>query len=704
MLNATSDAIEKDVNEVANDLFESNHDVKVAFVHYLSGPANDPYRLRRSAVRVRSGTWLESLAKANGGDNAQDSHDVVLKTYIRDIEREHTFLRFLVDEQKRLLCNSLVLTLNIPQTKADTPSYQLQKTVQGSQQDRILECSLDPVAARIVIPKVSVQKIFRDLYENRKVKEDDLRHLNLAKAAHFGQWIAEIQRSSSPPQDLIPDKAPDIWDTIAAFQSALLYFRAIYDPEDARWDVGQFSCCAVLVRDLTGNPNISLGVAICAPALTTAEQLLVRQRLQHLANHPPVANRACRALTEINAALKYNNRQGQAKDRFYRSIQTAAETFSSMHVYAENGHIYSQWLLLLTQYLFGRVHEGKLLEFFLVCGEKSEFEDCKAIRYRALDDGESDGLAIPENTLTFIANRIASLLASEHYPWFQHGRYALLWNIASQESKPTGLISIIQSSWRQVIEDRLSGKAKIQIPNCVICFVTGDPQSAGMMTVRDGKAREIVRWRNDEWESTAGNERKASLLKCLRQALNPNEDSLNNSVDIAIRVADDPEKGGTIIFVDDKQSQSFKVAEMGIPWRFKEATERDDDDIVALIAHDGATVRRLDQNLWQHRCWLTGNDETLETLDKLHEAAGEDKWPLASKGSRRWSGAAVALHSAVKAVVIISVDGDIQVWQSQRVETLLKVVQLTNIPLRDSSQSLRFVHDNGKWHLDANPA
>jgi len=213
-------------------------------------------------------------------------------------------------------------------------------------------------------------------------------------------------------------------------------------------------------------------------------------------------------------------------------------------------------------------------------------------------------------------------------------------------------------------------------------------------------ANEILRLQNGKWFQWDNENRCKILRKYLSRILTKSEDdeNLKEIANIAIRLAENPYKGGIIVFIADdnaiikdvekietniKESNNENDSEgkedifgrMGEPW--KPTNKYTDDDKITLIAHDGATLNYVSNNNWEFRRLLTSDEipskiigELFKYVEKnfrtslgLEDNEEETPFcPLSFKGSRRWSAAITAFHKKVMAVLVISQDGEMYIW------------------------------------------
>jgi hypothetical protein len=221
------------------------------------------------------------------------------------------------------------------------------------------------------------------------------------------------------------------------------------------------------------------------------------------------------------------------------------------------------------------------------------------------------------------------------------------------------------------------------------------------MTIRHGNAREIVRWRKGRWESPIQGTRKIDLMTSFRLIPNINQTHIEPIIDIALRVADDPEKGGIILF--SPAPKKLRLPQMGHPWNLRGVPE----DIIALIAHDGASICSVGPGEWKHRLLLAATPQALVTLQDLRES-NAGRWPLESKGARRWSAAAMALDKNVTAVLGISQDGDIHLWYATYRESQagnrksIDTLQFISFPTFGEPKRMRFEKGtDGTWQSES---
>jgi hypothetical protein len=732
------DQIQQAVNDSSDLVFTLNRDSRVGFYHFLVGPSRTPYRLRRSRVHVGDDTWLAKV----GAD--KPAHEKVLKSYIRHLDREHTFLNLAVADFVRLLevepkVVTYVGTLTVvPPAEKNSQAFELYTPPDIVDGRAIKEWSISWEAAGLLAPAACIEHFFSWLYSSEQPREvwEELcdpfrrkepsertytpdrdrelweRNFLLAKAELYGKEERGGLTKLADELDGTDDgdgqfsmwsknraTARTLWDDLSSVQSALLYFRAATSETRAeRSAPGDLSGSIIIRRRALRGDETAMVAVILSPAIAAQGERIEKLEATLVNGLNCILGKATSgfSMTEnrIHECLTIDRKAGEK-----------AQIDVRRHVYRSSliGHLptpHTDWALLLVEHLVGQRHEGEFQDFFLVCGDLSEFEDSNNATFRPISAetwGELDRMKWPSASdavgIKACAASVAEHMANEHYPWFARGRYALLWNLASDEGWPVGLLEVKGSSWLQVVEDRFRPGLRTQLPSCLVCFVAGSPQTAGAVVIHDGKARELLRWRIGSWQLMLADSRRTKLLS--RLGLIPGvllEDDesrrlLKETVDIALRVADDPRRGGTIVFARQEPAPPFR--EMGKP--LKPVDQEKSEDICALIAQDGATLRLMQPADWKHRMLIVPSrsakvrlgllqSKVKEILDRKAQEkkdapdrpahrrgeADEDavEWPLEHRGSRRWSSAMASLEKGVLAVIVISQDGEIQLWHT----------------------------------------
>ncbi|MBA3314915.1 MAG: hypothetical protein H0T47_16715 [Planctomycetaceae bacterium] len=762
MLVAHSDDLKSAVDRCSETIADTIPGLSIHFVHYLSGLSTYPYSLRRTAMWVNQESWFAGLDEGTRAGAAKQVHESTLIDYIRYFDRKNTFLNLAIGmlsrhaEQRRLIGTVRVNR----ETDAGSPLLVIKPAAVGQTEMDGIEWTLDQGAADLLAPAECVRKFFLDLYGGAGGVIDWRQVFELTKAELFGRCAAGPAHPAPDTLERFPDLL-DLWNAIASIQSSLLYFRAAATRKTeggAETEESPPSGSVIAIQSRRTEPRrgaateeeVEFAVAIVSPALDDLPEAA--------GGRDKLVNIIDLSLRQMLVQVGLLRKSGEgAVDRIGQCLnlsgglrknlsQSLSRSLGRAETYDRYLQYYSHWALLVMHQLKEQVHEGQLLSFYIVCGELSEFQDCPNTwfrelpaddlkRLRLLDSEEIDreAAALSDRddyekavlqVITRQAGKVADVIAKEHYPWFERGRHALLWNVAACDPKPAGLVSFLTSSWASVVDERLRGRTAVDVPDCAIAFASGDPQDVGLLTVSrldaiaaaggdvanveflvqanrgfrgnyalGSRVSEIVRWRGNNWVLISSDLRRKALKDDLIDILATDaaeSSALDKVINIIMRVADDPRKGGTIVFLNEGYEARFEP--MGTPWR--PAGTLTDDDLIALIGQDGATLHPLPTGEWEHRRLLTPDPASLDKLKRLAEqVAGspEKRWPLEHKGSRRWSAALTAFQPSVAAVIVISQDGDVQIWHeatSRDGDGDLVEVRVIEIPMHDSPRMI----------------
>jgi len=238
----------------------------------------------------------------------------------------------------------------------------------------------------------------------------------------------------------------------------------------------------------------------------------------------------------------------------------------------------------------------------------------------------------------------------------------------------------------------------------------------------------MFRWHNNKWQIPRSQVREKELSETLIDLLGVQDDNnLRDLLEIVLRISEDPEKGGTIVFVQSQNSQNvfnqFKtkatVKEMGTPWSPEGSITS--EDVIALVSQDGATLCPLPSETvgshswlrgWQYRKLLLSKYEPIQLLEEIETHWGEicqnqAEWPLKAKGSRRWNAAIAACNQYVNTVLVISQDGDIQIWHidnNSRRKTYqydgIRKIAVYEFPLQGIKRTIAGYERNARSHRE----
>jgi hypothetical protein len=682
-----SDYLQKSVNELALPS-EINHNV--VLFHYLRGSNDNPYKLRRTKVALDSRTELFKLGKGIVDINSDLEHielDIrAMQEYIKYIDRENTFLSLIVQNfqeshKKNLSLEHYLGRLSI----IDDDNYVLEENSIIDTNCNV-EWRIDKKSAKI-LSSVSLnnEEIFFDsIYRNKIIDLKWKNAFEYARANLFGR-LDNIEKTFQEKTKL--------WSLISSIQGILVFLSAVNGSKNLQSTESAMSCSFLVVKKL-GRTNTSkkkkndeteLLITIVSPALNYSSEQIDACKNNAYKTFDSIddqrktggdfTNKLNRILSPINDNIVDNECFKPIREYVYHSSTKKTNIDEA------------KWAILLTNYLINKKHEGKSLDFFIVCGELSQFKDLLQIKFRDLNEenkvslkwkDEDENEDEDEDEL-IQAEKVARQIAHEHYPWFESGRYALFWNTAStkDDNAPVGLISIEHFSWINIVESRFQYKLPFEMPNCLICHIYGDPQKIGVQIVKDKQVKNLLRWQDNRWKFITNESRRSDLEKVLNKLLKIKADiNINRIIEIILRVSEHPEKGGTIVFVEnDNIMNEFGDYQknMGEPWHLKDMNP---EDVIALISQDGATLCPVDttnsacfdlQSL-QYRKLLLSTNSALKLLSIIEQnwdstiSHQKADWPLYAKGSRRWNAAIAACNYLVNTVLVISQDGDIQIW------------------------------------------
>lgn len=587
--------------------------------------------------------------------------------------------------------------------------------------------------------------------------------------AYTNRSIVDYRRQASTNR-LIKDMKTyrTIFNQITCLQAMSLYLY---------WTKGskQVSCTTTVVPLDPVDPDkaeypVRLGVIITSPELNREIDKDVLEYAIGTLRNIPGPKQKTRLPTDIAVKIRKMSALGESCGAI---IDNAVDTLFQSATESGYSKLFGSWIAYLMKELSGRTHEGGYVEFYFVLGEKSQFEDDHNINFRHFtQEGEQKSAGQKENSLRTRphyklllpvdellgpksdrkdrsfnrkSKQVADILADEHFPWFENGRNALFFNVSGTHLLPDGLVTIKNSHWSDLFDDRVKGESLIRIPSCILGCVPGKTETASILTLLNtnnsgGRMRveEICRWQNKQWFEIRERKRMQEIIKRIRKNIiwrtdieYPGTDRRTNRAPprslkeilesvmvLVMQIAKDPGKGGTILFVEEDAIADFKP--MGIPLEID--GELTNDDRIGLIAHDGASPIEINfRNCfngkedeegrvdfrWAHRRLLTLEGVKLRDLKALFDSIDSSKKesPLLSVGSRRWSAAISAFHPKVQGVLVISQDGDIQFWCAKRIaersEKQLTGYEVKVIKFTTTGDAQEYWLDEGKWKVSS---
>lgn len=707
---ATPDYLQKKLNKYKLP-DEYSQDVNLMIVHYLSGSIKNPYKLRRTKVSVNNLSYLATLAKNENEENEKLTHEQAIKEYIRYLDRENTLLKLIVqtfiEKKERHQCSCLFGNIKVD---GNGSSHGMSIESETRNNEHIINWNISPQSAKLIAPLEKTRNFLQEIYTNQPTDNNWEKEFRYLRSELFGKLVSQNREGYS-----FEDKDKK-WNLLSSIQAGLIYFAGAIESNATsrtrKLYSNNYSCSIVVLepepssktqeheeenKDNIRNDNIELAVLIVSPSITYHEKseediLRIENSLQNSLKENifdeifEENERLKIAMSAYHSVLRQKLRLDDFTFTVYRNNVQEKVYFAKENIFTTA----ADWIILLTNNLIAQKHESHFQDFFLVCGELSEFLDSQKFNFRYLKEERPNqqGNKNKKKVINHLkwpntddpkriinqSEKVTKYIAREHYPWFEKGRHALFWNTATKDNFPVGLLAIQRFNWLQLVQNYSSEELPIQIPNCLIGYVCGNPQETGILIISEGKAQELFRWQENQWKLIVNQNREKELQKLLGNIIEKNnkEDkaknnrSLNNIIKIALRIAEHPNKGGTIVILENEEAnKQFKA--MGESWQVDSTTT---EDVMALVSQDGATLWPLGtQNMesCKFRSLLVYSKKAFDLLKQLESWFNPDpdkgvEWPLDSKGSRRWSAAITACDPHVHSVLVISQDGDIQLW------------------------------------------
>ena len=693
-----SDKLQESVENCAEKLFNKLGSSSLCIVHYLSGPRQRAGAIRKSAVRARA-CPLASLAKdaitrhkkTHGGLCSEaDLHREVIARHVQHIHREHTFLN-VVEEAMQTCPTADWLELHVEQrSDAGEHVFHIPTDAEESgEENPVIKWFYGPALLSSLMPYSSDEYI-ECLYGPAKETSDArwMRTFEMARAEAFGRSIQEANDRGKEQAAIFASKS-NIWSRLPALQSSLLYFRFGGKQNEA-------PTATCLFTRFEGQEDVSsVGGAIVCPAIPLNDRGarrvikdILKRELKKAHNHlfPSESDNRIGKIESDQYNLPISD---EGRTRLWTKLNTLPKLLCGRQ--RTRNRAFCLWSMRLAELLREARHEGTPLDFFSVVGDKSQFKDRRSITFRDFRELAIEarhglnvlGMPPVKNDKSLDnwpkradrqAKAAARALSREHFPWFCGGKYALFWDISGDDLRPSGLVGLPGGGWDHVVVDRFADVLSVDLPECMAVFTTGNPSEASLLHVEPVVAEqsdvgpkrvtELARWHDGKWRVLQDTRRKRLRRRLVDRLGKANKDFINRLLDYVIRLADNPSTGGIFLLTNrapDVGSSLFPA--MGTPWRWPNASP---EDRLALIAHDGASDMPIQgtEEHWQHRLLLFSKDIHPSAPKDLVKHSMKKEFCLTSAGSRRWSAAIAAFHPKVMAVLVVSQDGDIQLWHA----------------------------------------
>jgi len=189
------------------------NDFNLFIVHYLFGPFNNPYSLRRTKVEVGSSSYLHKLKSS---EYTNKSHERVIKEYIRYLERNYTFLQLILNTFNDYPdANILIGELKLIRSNVK-PIYS--PKISNIDQNKIIaKWRINQKTSNIVAPLENTRDFLQLIYSNQPVTSEWIEDFKLCRADLFGKVCSN--------ETTILEKRKK-WQEISSIQSGILYFKA----------------------------------------------------------------------------------------------------------------------------------------------------------------------------------------------------------------------------------------------------------------------------------------------------------------------------------------------------------------------------------------------------------------------------------------------------------------------------------------------
>lgn len=717
------DKYQDDLEASLFNLKDKFHDDVFLILSHLIVNDNEGDFTRRSALyineRIGIHKFAETKANKDAADNATKLHKQVHDSFFSYIDRDNTFLDYVITQEKeknKKISKSYWRYLFGEGEKLTKISEE--KTLED--QSEIFLCEIPKKYMEMLCPYQVSKEFLKSLYNNPTASRflaDWNTYFEIRRMMVLSEYNQVINYDNSGDKDFITsylDKAKSYIGELAGIQAAISYIGSIFkfnnDNENNSFTVDVIFtplkentssqiikyCVTMIVKSFDPN-NVNIGKLISEEDIKLVYQPLTEY-------HTP----SCVSINEfIYKKITFDSILAKQEEKTKKFLEFIDEIYPNSK-FGNCPESYVIWCLMLLEQILEEAHENKKLDFFFVCGELSVFSD-KTILRQTKNSPELGRLRVPkpsnlqsytpqekENfpTLLEIA---AGLISKEHYPWFMDGRHALFWDITDTSGRPLGFIKLKQGNWKQVAEERVLQRINSYIPECIFFYSLGSDGTAGLVHLKPEKGNNDstgttitpkLLWHRDKWffEKLQNNKLLKEYIKeILDKKTAYKEDRITRIANLVFKISLDKEKGGTIIVLDPSANiQQIKDGDTFIKLMGNALevmpTGNDDDELrdrINLISHDGASILLIqpnEQTEWIHRGYVLPSLKNKEEIDILtaifkHVHYQNDTiHPLSFKGTRRWSAAIAAFNVEVLLTIVISQDGDIQIWHVDHYE------------------------------------
>ncbi len=388
---------------------------RVVLFHYLKGLSNNPYQLRRTKVHLPENSNLSKIAKEMIGNqsNMEDSapsklgrkmaaskarkeqleskaleiHRIAMQEYIRYLDRDNTFLSLIIKEfidcenrdalPEAAYSGDLSIILN----HEDESECILQKITEDNNFQ--IQWQINQVAMEILTQNTSdsfegnafLHEIYNKINGARKIDNKWKYIFQYARAELFGKLCKEKVSVKEKKQ---------LWELVSSVQGILVFLSS------AGTFHSNLSCSFIIVENKElQSDETELAVMIVSPSITNENLHKLKMEFNDIAEIMFE-----RISDKSRVGSDFESRDILSKCFPVDEIgEKCYELIGRSIYYSSLANIdEAKWAMLLMHNLMNRKHEGQLLDFFIVCGELSQFKDLPQVKFRDLNPKSRDDL------------------------------------------------------------------------------------------------------------------------------------------------------------------------------------------------------------------------------------------------------------------------------------------------------------------------
>ena len=702
---------------------------RLFMLHYLSGTKEDPFGLRKSEI-ISEDSFLNQTS-----EGFSEEHEKVQETFRSFIRffgenRRKTMLSYALDNLtvindgfniRFIVSDDVVEKYTIPMNLKKVEKYKsnknnISKPIKNSFTNNYeilipkkLEYALFPVDQETVInfsnqlhqkwdeDKMNLWKEFFEFSRDEMLSIDFLDEKDIIGTIKKGN--GEIVALDQIEKSVINKRR--LQKQLSIYQAGIFYFFNSINDEPLQHKVCDLYVIPIEIgHPVTGNTieNITLVFVLNHQYDLDKDKLMVeinsnlsdfKEKLKELI----WVDNSNTLVEKLNKILKVVPTEEEATLHITDNEELNLKKWITYYSYIDT---ILPWHMVILSKLCNKVHEGRKLDFYFLLADISEINDNKNFEILPFEEEDANALEIPiiyrdpYYNLNNKINNTVELLAKEHYPWFENGRFAIVWDIVSQSFRPFGLVKLVNNNWKSVVNYYLQGKNDINLDvDLVLLSSIGEVSLTNVLRLEKRpqtkrSIAEIIRYNEPDntWIINVDNNREKVMHTFLKEIINKRlngdypdyerekvlEKEINKLLEVSELISKHPEKGGIIVLAEDINADHFHS--LGEPWKIESDST---DNLVALISHDGASIKYFNKNVWFYRKIFnnvqgmpTNIGSTLSLITELNykyqKYKNYDFCPLSLVGSRRWGSAKLSFHKDILSVVTISQDGDLMIW------------------------------------------